>query len=603
MKSTISLFLALFFTSTAVAANYPLEIVNIDEVGTYNRINWAYPSLPYETPVVVEGGTFPFAFNLVVAPAGMTIDPTTGVLSWPNPTTTGSPHAVTVRVTDAEGATDTESFSLTIDANRFVFVQSGWGGTQTGAINSPYASLTALWNVDLTNRFLYFRTGTYTLPHTPVEETRNGIARIGIGTARPRVWLAYPGETVSINQEFAYSIGLNNGVNDIYFGNITFDNISKYGSVISGADFFGYYNCKWADYQYDGVGSNPAYLNFMNADIASYGWVFGNDFGVDGSTTNHTAMFALEVYDTAHLVFHGNTIHNIYRGINLKDDANYTTVRNNVFRALDAMALYSQGYQGGVSNTDISFNYIHGGYGVDSDTGLLVGLNHWYRNTLVQNGTELGYWRYVDATDGPFNLYGNVIISEYTDSGETTGDAFYRNGAYFRYSPNVYDSNFNFSNNLAVNSAASAVDSNGLLLEPYRATYLGVAGWETGDAPPDTTPPSTPTFTLPPTSDSLTVPITTLTATDNVGVTGYYLSESATPPTVESSWSTPTTFHVGGEGTRTVYAWARDAAGNISETPASDTVDVTSAKATQFTTRPGKALSFGQGTGQVRFTQ
>jgi hypothetical protein len=46
----------------------------------------------------------------------------------------------------------------------------------------------------------------------------------------------------------------------------------------------------------------------------------------------------------------------------------------------------------------------------------------------------------------------------------------------------------------------------------------------------DTTPPTVTSFSLPATSNSLTVAITTFTATDNVGVTGYLLTESATKP-------------------------------------------------------------------------
>ena len=47
----------------------------------------------------------------------------------------------------------------------------------------------------------------------------------------------------------------------------------------------------------------------------------------------------------------------------------------------------------------------------------------------------------------------------------------------------------------------------------------------------DTTPPTVTAFSIPATSSSLTVSITAFTATDNVGVTGYLVNESATKPT------------------------------------------------------------------------
>jgi len=84
---------------------------------------------------------------------------------------------------------------------------------------------------------------------------------------------------------------------------------------------------------------------------------------------------------------------------------------------------------------------------------------------------------------------------------------------------------------------------------------------------PDITAPSLVSFKLPNTAKSLTVPVLGLSATDTVGVTGYLISESATPPSssdVRWSKTVPTSFTFSAAGTRTAYAWARDAAGNIS---------------------------------------
>lgn len=74
-------------------------------------------------------------------------------------------------------------------------------------------------------------------------------------------------------------------------------------------------------------------------------------------------------------------------------------------------------------------------------------------------------------------------------------------------------------------------------------------------------------FTIPAVSQTLTVPITTFTASDAVGVSAYLLSESATPPLVsDPAWAaaaqTSHTFTTWGN--RILYAYAKDAAGNIS---------------------------------------
>jgi hypothetical protein len=99
---------------------------------------------------------------------------------------------------------------------------------------------------------------------------------------------------------------------------------------------------------------------------------------------------------------------------------------------------------------------------------------------------------------------------------------------------------------------------------------------------PDTVAPSVSLFTLPATATSLTVPITTLTASDAAGVTGYLLKEAATVPlSNDPAWSAtvPAQYAFTSQGTKTIYVFAKDAAGNISA-PLSGTVTITLADTT-----------------------
>src|SRR5690606_31767195 len=67
---------------------------------------------------------------------------------------------------------------------------------------------------------------------------------------------------------------------------------------------------------------------------------------------------------------------------------------------------------------------------------------------------------------------------------------------------------------------------------------------------------------------SLTVPVTSLSANDNVAVTGYLLSENpVTPKPDDAKWSetAPSRYTFSSEGIKTLFAWAKDAAGNVSE--------------------------------------
>jgi len=83
----------------------------------------------------------------------------------------------------------------------------------------------------------------------------------------------------------------------------------------------------------------------------------------------------------------------------------------------------------------------------------------------------------------------------------------------------------------------------------------------------DTIVPVIASFTMPATSSSLSVPVSVLTATDNAGVTGYKITESSIAPTAGAAgWSAtaPTNFTFSAAGFKTAYAWAKDAAGNVS---------------------------------------
>ena len=106
-----------------------------------------------------------------------------------------------------------------------------------------------------------------------------------------------------------------------------------------------------------------------------------------------------------------------------------------------------------------------------------------------------------------------------------------------------------------------------------------------------------------------------LSATDNVGVTAYYISTSSSTPSASASgWTSvsSTTSYSGsvsytingGDGSKTVYVWYKDAAGNVSNT-ASDsitldttapTVTITSPTSSATYTSPTSTISLGGST-------
>jgi len=80
----------------------------------------------------------------------------------------------------------------------------------------------------------------------------------------------------------------------------------------------------------------------------------------------------------------------------------------------------------------------------------------------------------------------------------------------------------------------------------------------------DTVTPTVTTFNLPATATSLTVPVSSFTATDNVGVTGYCVSTINSSSGCAWSGTAPSSVTFVGTGARSAWAWAKDAAGNIS---------------------------------------
>ena len=143
----------------------------------------------------------------------------------------------------------------------------------------------------------------------------------------------------------------------------------------------------------------------------------------------------------------------------------------------------------------------------------------------------------------------------------------------------------NFARNFATNghvfnATLDNLDSDGdgftNIAEINARTFPGDAA--SFPATGDTTAPTVTAFVIPATSTSLTVSITTFAATDAVGVTGYLLTESATPPLASAAgWTTapPANFTFATAGSKVLFAWAKDAAGNVPTSTLSAPVVIT----------------------------
>lgn len=100
------------------------------------------------------------------------------------------------------------------------------------------------------------------------------------------------------------------------------------------------------------------------------------------------------------------------------------------------------------------------------------------------------------------------------------------------------------------------------------STNLPLFNWSVAFEEPVTMiSPLVSSFFTPVRHSTLTIPIVNFVATEDVGVTGYLITESSKIPSLTNpKWTStpPTTYTFSSRGSHKIYAWAKDADGNIS---------------------------------------
>jgi hypothetical protein len=269
--------------------------------------------------------------------------------------------------------------------------------------------------------------------------------------------------------------------------------------------------------------------------------------------------------------------HNVLENVGMTDLSNYP--------------IWIEGY-GSNSNITVDNFYIYNNsiQGVDNSNKALTGI-HWdvagkFSNIFIQNNI-IANCRNAAITFHP-NLSGatlsNVTVSNnlYYNNGSNAA-AFNMTITNKAESNNITDNPlFVSSSDYHLQSGSPAIDKGINVGTIYNGSAPDIGAFETGSsaAASDATAPVVTAFIIPSSSVSLAIPVSTFTATDNTGVTGYLVNETAATPSLSnSSWSStaPKTYQALTTGTKTLYAWSKDAAGNVS---ASRTEEVTIAELT-----------------------
>ena len=159
-----------------------------------------------------------------------------------------------------------------------------------------------------------------------------------------------------------------------------------------------------------------------------------------------------------------------------------------------------------------------------------------------------------------YGISGTNIVGYYEDSSNSMHGFLYNGKTYTTLDVPGADQ-----------SAAFGISGRNIVGEyyaDYDGTWNGFLATPTSDT---STPPTVVEFSVSSPSTSLTVSITTFTAIDSVAVTGYMVTTSAMAPSAKSTkWSAspPTSFTFPSatkSGTKTLYAWTKDADGNVSK--------------------------------------
>lgn len=184
------------------------------ETAVYEQHRNAYPSVAWSTRVLVFGGAYPFRFELVTAPVGMTIGETLvasgdvliepanyGKLEWSNPT--AGDHTITVRVYDQDygravnpSAPVEVTWTLTVGTSNWVFLSpTGSNTTGDGSFSAPFASTAKFLGTSAyQNKCVYLLAGTHYL----VGDAANGNYARSTSTTKPWTFVGYPGANAKL---------------------------------------------------------------------------------------------------------------------------------------------------------------------------------------------------------------------------------------------------------------------------------------------------------------------------------------------------------------------------------------------------------------------
>ncbi|MBN1673198.1 MAG: hypothetical protein JXR37_19290 [Kiritimatiellae bacterium] len=452
------------------------------ETANWARHRKAYPGLRYEIPIGVQGGAWPFKYELVRNPSGMAIgqtygDPNYGVVVWDDPAP--GTHTVEARITDQDDTVTNVAWEIVVATDGFVFLDAVNGdNANPGTLNQPLKDTSGVLKDSAADRtyaghLLYVRSGHHILKGIPAN---SGNVRME-GDNKPLVWLNYPGETPVFDCSGAkFFLAGNN--HDLFFAGIRLEHGRQ---DVGNAHYF--WVCQhqqrmtlWRNTFYDlgpgtaGTDNTSCFFRNNSGSEERYYAIIGNTYDTLAYAGNGVSCF--DFYNVTYAIIEHNVLKNLSSRWALwnKYGGRYVTMRANTGLENNAPGGSLLCFANASSGIDMDYveacwnNFRAGTRCIEFDVSGQGSATHWwcYRNTLQ------GHSRQILTGGGPVLWEQNVSVGGLS-GGLDNGD------------------------NLIGDPADGMVDSAGRLQGTYRTQYLGRRGHEVRGNTADTVPPGDPT--------------------------------------------------------------------------------------------------------------
>lgn len=468
------------------------------ETNAYAAHRNAYPSMPWSTYVAVQGGSYPFFFELETAPSGMTIgaqlttvggvqvaDSTYGRIYWANPT--AGTHTVKVNVYDQNynrggdpSVLATVTFDVVCATTRYVFIDPDTlvgSDSNAGTIDAPFLTINKLHGGSSSTstyngKIVVLREGT----HDVDGMSTNGNRYAMISGGAPVVFQGYPGENAILNLYQGHFV-INSGAADMQFKDLTLQcagdwtDDQYFFAAVAATNRHSWFNVTWTNF----YGGTSTATN--NQSAIYYSNVGCNDIAIMHCTYTGRMGSLADFYNIQYGVFAFNigsnmdtsaelNASNLQELIYLKDSCrDFSAYANTFVTGMTNVAHGSFIGCGGQNNggADYSFNNIEICYN---------------KLAMFEYASIRGFYEYGAGPVGAVYGYRNSCLGEiedFVDSGHNTGP-----------STNLWENNVAVGGFVSMYSAtltdnttgASTLDSNANLSGATRTNYLGIRGAE-----------------------------------------------------------------------------------------------------------------------------